>query len=171
MWFTFRNSNLDKDMGKRDNLKNKRYIYDYVVPLTSKHVDAQWHFQLWFDGLLQLHQQGLSAIPTRSEFALLLPIGQVLTTWMFFETLCWWWEVENINASYWWAKIRPINCPGLVKTSLWLLNLEGRRARWRPMKLTSSDSLFEQLRLEWTAQSNFRLVNRSISFTCRSTTF
>ena len=117
------------------------------------------------------HQQGLSAIPTRSEFAILLSIRQVLTTGMFFETLCWWWEVEIINASYWWAKIRPINCSVLVKTSLWLMNLEGRRARWRPMKLTSSDSLFEQLRLEWTAQSNFRLVNRSMSFTCRSTTF
>ena len=130
-----------------------------------------WHFQLWFDGLLQLHQQGLSAIPTRSASVLLIPIRQVLTTGMFFLTLCWWWEVENINASYWWAKIRPINCSGLVEATLWLLNLEGRRARWHPMKLISSDSLFEQLRLEWTAQSDFRVVNRSMSFTCRSTTF
>ena len=142
-----------------------------MCPLNSKHVDAQWHFQLWFDGLLQLHQQGLSAIPTRSASALLIPIRQVLTTGMFFLTLCWWWEVENINASYWWAKIRPINCSGLVKTPPWLFNLEGRRARWRPMRLTWSESLFEQLRLEWTVQPNFRVVNRTMSLTCRSTTF
>ena len=141
------------------NLKNKRLIYDHVFLLTSIHVGAQWHFELWSDGLLQLHQQGLSAIPFRSAFALLIPMRQVLTTGLFFESLCWWWEVESINASYWWAKISPINCPGLVKTPIWLLNLEGRRARWRPMKLTSSDSLFEQLRLEWTAQYNFRVVH------------
>ena len=119
-----------------------------MCSLNSRHVDVQWHFQLWFDGLLQLHQQGLSAIPTRSASALLIPIRQVLTTGMIFLTLCWWWEVENINASYWWAKIRPINCTGWVKMPPWLLHLEGRRARWRPMKLTSSDSLFAQLWLE-----------------------
>ena len=89
---------------------------------------------------------------------------------VFFD-ICWWWEVENINASYWWAKIRPINCSGLVKTPPWLFNLEGRRARWRPMRLTWSESLFEQLRLEWTVQPNFRVVNRTMSLTCRSTTF
>ena len=158
-------------MGKLNNLKNKRLIYDRVVPLTLKHVDAQWHFELWSDGLLQLHQQGLSAIPFRSAFVLLIPMHQVLKTGMIFETLCWWWEVENINASYWWAKIRPINCSGLVKATLWLLNLEGRRARWRPMKLTSSESLFEQLRLKWTVLSNYRVVNWFLSFTCCSSTF
>ena len=75
-------------MGNLDNLKNKRLIHDHLVPLTSKHADAQLPFQLWFDGLLQLHQQGLLAIPTRSAFALLIPIRQVLTTGMLFETLC-----------------------------------------------------------------------------------
>ena len=171
MWFICRNLNSDNDWGNYNDLKNKYLIYDHVVPLASTYVDAQWHFQRWFDGLLQLHQQGLLAIPTRSASALLIPIRQVLTTGMFFVTLCWWWEVENINASYWWAKIRPINCPGLVQTTLLLIHLEGRRARLRPRKVTSSDSLFEQLRLEWAAQSNFRVANRSMSFTCRSIMF
>ena len=75
-------------MGKRDDLKNKRLIYDHVVLLSSKYVDVQLHFQLWFDGLLQLHQQALLAIPTRIAFALLIPIRQVLKTGMIFETLC-----------------------------------------------------------------------------------
>ena len=169
MCFTYRNSKWDKSMG-RNNFKKKCLIYNHSVPLISKYVYVQWHFQLWFGGLLQLHQQGLLAIPTRSEFALLIPIRQVLTTGMFFETLCWWWELENINSSNWCGKIKPINCTGWFKTLLWLLRLEGRRARSRLMKLISSDSLFEQLRLELTVRSNFRVVNRSMSFTCRSAT-
>ena len=39
------------------------------------------------------------------------------------------------------------------------------------MKLTLSESLFEQLRLELTVKPNFRVVNRTMSLTCRSTTF
>ena len=64
--------------------QNKCLIYVYMELISSQYVDAQWGFQLWFDGLPRLHQQGLSAIPIRNASELLTPMHLVLIIEMFF---------------------------------------------------------------------------------------